>query len=132
MKRIVLALVCALMPAAALAQDPYAQGQSAYDQSQRSLFFSSVELSAAQFGSGAGCGVISPGLGMQLLSNLLDYTEARVGFSQQEGQMVAAYKAAYNHKACSYWMQNPLAVAQLRQMGQEALTAVWPNMQTLP
>jgi hypothetical protein len=122
MRRSALALVCALIPGSAWAQDPYAQGQSAYDQSQLNLFYSTVQLRAAQFGSGAGCGVISPGLGMQMLSDLLDYTQSQVGFSQ-DTPMISAYQAAFKYKACSFWRDHPDAVAQLRQLGQATMNA---------
>jgi hypothetical protein len=98
------------------APDPYAD-------SQRKLFFSTMTLSAARIGSGAGCGVITPGVGMQTMSDLEHYVLEQYGYSSEDAQMVDAYNAAFKFRACSVWRDDPNLVAWLRQMGQTAMDA---------
>ena len=101
--------------------DPYAD-------SQRKLFFSNVELAAARIGSGAACGVITPGAGMQAMSDLLQYAQRQYGFSAEDQTMMDAYKAAFAYKNCALWLNDPNSVAWLRQMGQDAMDATQANV----
>ena len=156
MKRIALAFACAIMPASAWAQQAYfpppmqtapvapqpgAVGSVSddaqpapdpYADSQRKLFFSTMTLSAAKIGSGAGCGVISPGVGTQTMSDLLQYAQGQYGFTPEDDQMVHAYRAAFKFRACSIWLGDPNLVSWLRQLGQTAMDATQPNYQQMP
>ena len=128
-------------PAQSAPVDPYATGQDERAKLQAAQELNNALYNAALFGNGVRCQVIAPGIGDLLAGNLIDsyrnqraadlesmageeaYTEAS-SIADQQQKIADAYHAGESYKGGAIALigqDHPDNVAQLRQMGQQAL-----------